>query len=93
MITGNRARLSCLFQDTTGAAFSPTTVQLVIKQPDGSKVNVTGGSVVADGGGNFHYDFLTSIVGLHTYSWQSLAVGQEIKSEGSFVVDSSTVLP
>jgi hypothetical protein len=92
MTVGTRVRLAITFRTaSTAALFDPSTLQLVVTNDAGSTTYTYPATVVKDSTGVYHYDVLASTVGTYRYSWQSLATGEEVKSEGFFNVTASTV--
>lgn len=64
------ARLSVSFTLANGTPADPTTITLMIGKPNGTSETVTGGSIVRDGTGEYHYDYTVDQEGLHSYRWQ-----------------------
>lgn len=92
MTVGTRVRLAITFRTaSTAALFDPATIQLVVTNDAGSTTYTYPATVVKDSTGVYHYDVLASTVGTYRFSWQSLATGEEVKSEGFFNVTASTV--
>lgn len=92
MTVGTRVRLAITFRTAaTAALFDPSTLQLVVTNDAGSTTYTYPATIVKDSTGVYHYDVLASTVGTYRFSWQSLATGEEVKSEGFFNVTASTV--
>lgn len=92
MTVGTRVRLAITFRTaSTAALFDPSTLQLVVTNDAGSTTYTYPATIVKDSTGVYHYDVLASTVGTYRFSWQSLATGEEVKSEGYFNVTASTV--
>lgn len=92
MTVGTRVRLAITFRTaSTAALFDPSTLQLVVTNDAGSTTYTYPATIVKDSTGVYHYDVLASTVGTYRFSWQSLATGEEVKSEGFFNVTASTV--
>ena len=92
MTVGTRVRLAITFRTaSTAALFDPSTLQLVVTNDAGSTTYTYPATIVTDSTGVYHYDVLASTVGTYRFSWQSLATGEEVKSEGFFNVTASTV--
>ena len=89
-IAGQIVRLKTApgFQDPTGAAIDPSTVQLIVKDPTGAVTTYsypTG--VTKDSVGVYHVDVdTTGKPGLWTFAWKSSGTGQAY-AWSSFVVD------
>lgn len=69
---GDMIRCSVVFKGLDGAVIDPTTVTLKIKQPNNSLLtyiyNINAG-LIKDSVGNYHYDFLITSDGMHTFGW------------------------
>lgn len=81
----NTVRLSATISlDASGAPMDPTTVGLLMKLPDGSMVDLVS-SVVKDGTGAYHCDFVPTVLGLHMYEWIGTG-GANVARWGQFLV-------
>jgi len=68
------------------APIDPTDVTVTVTPPDGQAPQYTvdfesGGGIVRDGVGQYHYDFVPGIQGIWIYRWQS--TGAAIASSGN----------
>lgn len=90
---GARVRISATFTDPfTGALTDPTTPQLRVKAEGGSEVTYLSPDIIRDSVGKFHYDYLTTAVGVTAFMWGSLATDEESYSErGQFMVRPSSL--
>lgn len=92
MTVGTRVRLTVTFRTAaTAALFDPSTLQLVVTNDAGSTTYTYPANISKDSTGVYHYDVLASTVGTYRYSWQSLATGEELVTEGFFNVIAKTV--
>lgn len=69
---GDKARLSIVFTDSTGAAFDPPDVSLKYALPNAAATtqDYNPGNIVRDGVGLYHYDLdTTGMSGVLTYEW------------------------
>lgn len=48
----------------------PSALGFKIQLPDGTTVDLTS-SVVNDGGGEYHADYVPTLVGIYTYQWRA----------------------
>lgn len=53
-VLGDQAKRAVAFTDPDGAPADPTTVVYTARKPDGTTLELTGGSVVHDGTGSYH---------------------------------------
>jgi hypothetical protein len=75
-------------QQSDGTPISPTTLTAKVKLPDGSIDDLTA-SIVQDGIGLYHVDFLPTMVGAYLYEFIGTGAAQ-IAAVGSFNVDQAT---
>ena len=69
---GDMIRCSVVFKDLNGTVIDPTTVVLKIKKPNNSLVTynyLADAELIKDSVGNYHYDFLITLDGMHTFGW------------------------
>jgi len=80
---GQQVVISVVFT-VSGVATDPTTVTLLITDPNGTVTSVT---PVHDSTGNYHYNFLTVTPGQHEYRWVGTGAVQAA-TDVTFVVNS-----
>lgn len=69
---GDMIRCSVSFKDLNGTAIDPTNVTIKIQKPNQTIVEyvyLVDGGVIKDSVGNYHYDFLITLDGMHTFGW------------------------
>ena len=89
MDIGDLARVSVVIKNSSGTYTDPTTLQVTIKQPDGTELQadlVAG--LTKTGTGKYYYEFPITQSGTHYYRWVSTgnATGA---TEGEFEVNTS----
>ena len=57
------------FKDAAGSLTDPTTVTLVVKEPDGTETTYTTVQVTHDATGRYSKDFAPDQSGTHFYRW------------------------
>lgn len=86
-ISNNLVRVSTLVTiAATGVPIDPTTISLYIITPDGKLADYTS-SIVHDSVGNYHYDYLPTQFGVHTYQWTGTGAAQVCDIEQFLVVE------
>lgn len=69
---------------TLGGVLTDATIALTIRTPDGVETSVSA-SVVHESTGTYHYDYTTTMHGVHAYRWA--ASGALVAAyEGQFLV-------
>lgn len=83
---GTLVRISAAISAVSGGLpIDPTSIACKVMQPDGSVVDITG-SIVHDGTGLYHVDFLADQVGAYSYEWLSSGDAQ-VTSVNNFIVN------
>lgn len=65
-VAGTLVRLSAVLKTSASNALTDATMVCKVLLPDGTSSTVTS---VRDSAGNYHADYLASVVGLHRYEW------------------------
>ena len=81
--------LSTVFALPGGSLADPTTVQLVVEDPSGTKTTFTwaGGGVTRDGVGLFHKDLVTTMTGVYAYEWTGTGTAAGVEQGKLWVED------
>jgi hypothetical protein len=69
---GDMVRCSVIFKNLNDAVIDPTTITLKIKLPNATVleyVYLTEAGLIKDSVGNYHYDFLITMDGMHIFKW------------------------
>ena len=84
---GDVARITSEFTDVDNAAIDPSTVQLEVTTPSGTKTTFTyaGAEIVKDSTGDYHRDVDVTESGVWIFRWSSTGTGKAAV-EGDFSV-------
>jgi hypothetical protein len=66
-VVGAPAHLTATFTDSTGTLVDPTAVTVAITKPDGTAAAGSPFTAVRDSLGKYHYDYTTTVAGIHQY--------------------------
>ena len=88
---GNLVRVSGSFTTVTGAPADPTTITLRVKDPTGTIAVYTGGAMVRDGIGAYHYDLVPAKSGTWSYRWEGTGA-VTAAGDSSFAVTPSAIV-
>lgn len=83
IVAGTRVRISCTFKDFTGALTDVSVPGLkVVTTRNGGVVTTEDmtSSIVHDGLGAYHVDYLASFAGAIRYEWSSTGGGEEVRA-------------
>lgn len=69
-VVGSLSRITAVITDLNGNPVNPTILLLTIQHPNSTITDISG-SIVNDSTGNYHADYLTSEIGLHTFEWEA----------------------
>lgn len=67
---GSVSRLIGIFTALDGTLTNPDEVTLYVKDPLGNVTEYTGGQLVNDSAGVYHYDLTLSVVGIYYYRYE-----------------------
>lgn len=67
IVVGAPERLTATFTDSTGTLYDPSTVTFTVTLPDGTVDPGSPFTAVKDAVGEYHYDYVTSVAGIHQY--------------------------
>jgi hypothetical protein len=87
---GQQAHLTATFKDVNGALFDPTTVTATITKPDGTAAAGSPFTAVRDSIGQFHYDYTTTVAGIHQWFFTGTGAGGGVQTPDVFTVIATT---
>jgi hypothetical protein len=85
---GAAVRLTAEFRDVNGALFNPTTVTATVTKPDGT--TTVSGTLTPDSVGEFHYDYITTVAGIHQWFFTGTGGGGGVQTPDVFTVIATT---
>lgn len=90
---GDLVRIDCDFATTAGTAADPTTVTLMVRDPNGVETTYTYalGTVTKDGTGSYYKNVTTNTAGLWYYRWISTGTAQGAEERAFHVRNSEIV--
>jgi hypothetical protein len=77
---GDVKRCQATFTDVNGALANPTTVTLIVREPDGNETTILQASMTNPSTGVWYYDFAIAKAGRHVERWigtGTVAVGEK----------------
>lgn len=87
---GNIVVMSASFTDNSQNPIDPSTVEMIVKIPDGTTITYTYGvdiSMVKDSVGNYHCEIDAEMVGDYICFWKGFGIGQGSDSRTFTVID------
>ena len=86
---GQSVKLSCAFTNASGAAANPTTVQCLVREPDGTETTYTSATTPAvtnPSTGTFELVYSPDQSGVYTYRWEGTTGTTTPRDEEQFAV-------
>lgn len=84
-----RIRFSATFTSVSGTAFDPTSLTFTAQEGVGTDTESYPGTVVRDGVGVYHFDYLAANPGLLVVTWASTQSGFECSSSTPYTITAS----
>jgi hypothetical protein len=87
---GAQAHLTAEFRDVNQALFDPTTVTVTVTKPDGTAAAGSPFTATRDSLGEFHYDYTTTVAGIHQWFFTGTGAGGGVQTPDVFTVIATT---
>ena len=83
---GQSVKLVCAFTDAAGAAANPTTVQCLVREPDGTETTYSTPTITNPATGTFELVLSADQSGMWTYRWEGTTGTTTPRDEEQFHV-------